>query len=343
MPLWASRCVTLSFSWRLAGAPVFFVKLTSGCVLQEGVGISARRFRILQELGGTNDATADLLKTVDGFIFPRCHVVINPSTLPALTERCSHWADSQGTLPQLEVHSAQTTAAEMRTSASLLTALAGSTLVLANPAPAAPRPLVTPRPLPGGHIVARQAASTGGSDQELTCIRAFNSIQASMPTPAPELAEWLNSQEPLFVITDPAEIQSTFTSVCESLNTVVTPPASLVSAQSSFVAAGSSWRDEKSAELMSLQSQCPGDISAQLGLHLMTDDASCTSAILGLVEAAGNPVPTAGAGDNAGSDDDANTPTTTESSAGVAAARETGLVAAVAAVAVGVAGAIAAL
>jgi hypothetical protein len=164
-----------------------------------------------------------------------------------------------------------------------------------------------------------------------------------MPTPAPELAEWLNSQEPLFAITDPAEIQSTLTSACESLNIVVTPPASLVSAQSSFVAAGSSWRDEKSAELISLQSQCPGDISAQVGLHLMTDDASCTSAILGLVEAAGNPVPTAGAGDNAGSDDDANTPTASESSAGVAAARETGLVAAVAAVAVGVAGAVAVL
>jgi hypothetical protein len=274
----------------------------------------------------------------------------------------------------------------MHTTTSLLTALAGATLVLASPAPAAPA--ITAGPFLGHRMVARQAPTTtstsglgdgegddGGplivvddlTPKELECFDDYMSIVGSHPTPAAELAEWLVTAAPAVAISDVGGITPSLTSMCDEVFASVTPPASIAKAFSKYESENSSWMRAQATNVASVQSACPGKISAIAGLMIMSDEAACTTAIMGLVQAVNGeatttvdgPQVTGGAGNGNGNGDDGetdedkegegegegaddNTVTTTQSTAGVPAARETGLMAAVAAVAVGVAGVVAA-
>lgn len=268
----------------------------------------------------------------------------------------------------------------MHTTASFLTALAGATIVLASPAPAPPRPLVTPRPVgafPGQRLAARQDFPDTGDDASwLSCFDDYQTIMESAPTPAADIIDWLITAAPPAVTIDADNLahMTTMTSMCDEPS--LTPPASLSSAWSSYEAAVSSWGNGQSSAVSSLQSACPGEISAVAAIGFATDAAQCTTAVMDYVSfvlsSAGitpaeptatkttssvdAPEPTGAAGggdkDETGEDkegegegdgagDDENAPSTTQSTAGVAAARETGLVAAVAAVALGVAGVVA--
>jgi hypothetical protein len=269
----------------------------------------------------------------------------------------------------------------MHTTTSLLTALAGATLVLASPAPAAPA--ITAGPFLGHRMVARQAPTTtsglgdgegdGGAlididdltPKELQCFGDYMSIMGSHPTPASEVAAWLETAAPAVAFSDVGGISPSLTSMCDEVFASVTPPASIAKAFSKYESENSSWMRAQATNVASVQSACPGKISAIAGLMIMSDEAACTTAIMGLVQAVGGeatttvdgPQVTGGAGSGNGNGDggetdedkegegegaDDNTVTTTQSTAGVPAARETGLMAAVAAVAVGVAGVVAA-
>jgi hypothetical protein len=286
------------------------------------------------------------------------------------------------------------------TTASLLTVLAAATLVLASPAPgpAPPAPLITAHPVgpfPRG-LFARQDAiptTTSPSDESgddamtASCYDEYYNMALSMPTPNSQLGEWLSTAMSSITLDDPAVLSST-DQICNPASNTLTPPASLSSAWSRFQSASSSWIEAHASDVSSLQSACPGEISAFAGLFMMSDAAACTRAVVGVAEvlapqttaetdspratgAAGNGNGNgagdgdgeagkagndnagegegdsegqgAGAGAGNGNADGDNTPTPTESTAGVAAARETGLVAAVAAVAVGIAGVVAIL
>jgi hypothetical protein len=271
----------------------------------------------------------------------------------------------------------------MHTTTSLLAALAGATIVLAGPAPAPPRPLITARPVrpfPGQHLAARQDFTDGGPDASWTSFfHDYEIIIDSAPTPATEVAEWLRTAAPLVSVNvDDLPNMHTFTTVCDE-TAAPTPPASLSSAWASFTSAADSWYDGQSSAVASLQSACTGDISIVAAMRFATDGPECTSAVLAYVswvhstmgftptEATATattttslvdaPEPTGATGgdkgetadDKTGEDEEGegegagedNSPSTTQSTAGVAAARETGLVAAVAAVALGVAGVVA--
>lgn len=275
----------------------------------------------------------------------------------------------------------------MHTTSSLLATLAGAALVLASPAPGSVRPAVLEDPIgpfPGGRVFARQNVVTTSSSgpsptttddgalidlddltpEEIACMTDYIDISLTAPTPAPELLEWMATGVTAgLTITGTDDINAEMTSLCEEAAQAVTPPASLSSAWSSYESAGSSWMEAHASSVKSIQSACPGEISAVAGLLVMSDAAACTSVVMGLVEVihgtatttADVPGNTSGAGNggNGGNgnggensndqdgDNNEDEVTTTQSTAGVPGARETGLVAAVAAVAIGVAGAVA--
>jgi hypothetical protein len=248
------------------------------------------------------------------------------------------------------------------------------------PAPPRPLITARPvRPFPGQHLAARQDFTDGGPDASWTsCYHGYESIMDSAPTPAAQIEEWLVTAAPIVSINaNDLPNMHTFTTVCDE--TVPTPPASLSAAWASYTSAADSWADGQSSAVASLQSACSGDISIVLAMGFATDGPGCTSAVLAYVswvqstmgftptEATATatttsssvdaPEPTGAAGgdkgetadDKTGEDQEGegegagedNSPSTTQSTAGVAAARETGLVAAVAAVALGVAGVVA--
>jgi hypothetical protein len=270
----------------------------------------------------------------------------------------------------------------MHTTASLLTALAGGTIVLASPAPAPPRPLITARPirpLPNQRLDARQELTFTGEDTSWrSCFHDYTALRSGVPPQPTEVVEWIVTAVPTPISIDVENPNlTTITSMCDE-TAMLTPPASLSSVWSTYMDAVNSWADGQSSAVASLQSACPGEFSAIVGMDFATDAAECTAAVLEFVSflqssagitpaeptatkttsSTGAPEPTGAAGgdkeetadDKTGDDnegegegagDDNNTPSTTQSTAGVAAARETGLVAAVAAVALGVAGVVA--
>ncbi|KAK4247531.1 hypothetical protein C7999DRAFT_14466 [Corynascus novoguineensis] len=112
-------------------------------------------------------------------------------------------------------------------------------------------------------------------------------------------------------------LHSSLTSACDPrVTATVTPPASINSAWSTWKARSSSWVKKAAPTAHNIASRCPGAVSAQIELAVATDAASCSSAVLALVNevngigstptsSSGDPSQTSGAGgdDGEGRDD----------------------------------------
>ncbi|KAL2132733.1 hypothetical protein VTI74DRAFT_3443 [Chaetomium olivicolor] len=215
-----------------------------------------------------------------------------------------------------------------------LMSLTGLTVALTNPAPV-PFPEITPAP-PPNLFAARPGANLARRDgipgltvsitdpKILSCSRAIQSLEDSMPTMTGPVRTWINNAMPVVDIRTLND--RVVTSVCD-VQATLTPPASLASAFSEYDRASSSWVSAKVSEIRSLQGQCGSAYSAALGLVVVTDGESCTSAMQGVVDVY------KGKSTNGGK----------QNAAAVAGPRETGMARMVVGVAVGVAGVVAAL
>ncbi|KAK4243664.1 hypothetical protein C7999DRAFT_18007 [Corynascus novoguineensis] len=241
---------------------------------------------------------------------------------------------------------------------SIITILMGATVALANPAPA---PVITAAPEnlgPGAHLAARQFSLSDGGDIQDTfpCQTKLLSLISAVPTLPTTIASWYSSVAPPFVVVqDSDNLDHSLTSICSEVFSI-TPPASLSSAYSSFMSESASWASDIKSEVRSLASSCAAqpEISAVMEVLIVTDEESCTKSVVALLDAYNENTTTTKTEtettpttepttERTDGSEDSPEPTTTESTGGVAAARETGLAAAAAAVAVGVAGVVAAL
>lgn len=213
----------------------------------------------------------------------------------------------------------------------LLTTLTSLTLALANPlaAPApAPTPthpgaVITPAPLlprAAANLISphhqHQPALAGRAlnrSQFSSCTSKLASLANAYPTPAPSLSSWLEDQAGGHLqLTDITQINLSLTTLCSAVLPLTAPPA-LSAEYDRYRSQTSSWGSSAASEAERLEKECGTVVGAVVELLTMSDLGSCTKAVEGLVDVV------------------------TRSGNGVAAARETGLVAAAAAAAVGVA------
>ncbi|KAK4160503.1 hypothetical protein QBC43DRAFT_325370 [Cladorrhinum sp. PSN259] len=215
----------------------------------------------------------------------------------------------------------------------LIAALAGASLVLANPAPAAQ---ITPAPLARREAPARREVSTETklTPEEEKCADKYWSLVQDQPsqtiyTAADQgLVNFLQNRwkEPPLATLESTKVEEK----CTLLYEAITPPAPLASAYSSWMSAESAWASSKSALVNSIASSCDPKFKFMFEALLITDTDSCITvyrAELSSTDATTTTSATSSA-----------TSTATSTSTSVAtggAARETGMVvAAVAAVAV---------
>jgi hypothetical protein len=268
----------------------------------------------------------------------------------------------------------------MHTTTTLL-ALTGATLALANPAPA-PLVTPAPALYPGAaRLAARQfgdpvfsGLNTADLSKSIECGREYASLASEVPAETnTDLASWLLTEAAQNVVTAAETFDNSLTTLCDpSVTGTLTPPASLSSAWSTYQSKVTSWVSSAAPAAHSIASSCGGEISAAAELLVMSDSESCTKAVLGMVAAfngeegvttsgtattsqttgagpseTGN---TGGGGDSQNGDGDSGetgpadagaTETTSTSTGGVP--RETGMMGAVAAAAIAVAGVVAAL
>ncbi|KAL2129116.1 hypothetical protein VTI74DRAFT_8206 [Chaetomium olivicolor] len=217
----------------------------------------------------------------------------------------------------------------------LLTTAALAGLALANPAP---EPVAIPQITPGPfhpHAIPRaglspRAISITVDKNQLSCARAFTDIAEDMPTATRPLQSWAASALPQNMLTANGQLNSQLTTICSQITTV-TPPASLSSEYSSYLVAASSWLSKSAAEIKSKAAECKGLMGALMEVLIISDEPSCTTAVLDLVNAYNGVDPTGAAAGGKASPNNAAGP------------RETGMVAAAAAAVVGAVGVVAAL
>lgn len=251
-------------------------------------------------------------------------------------------------------------------SLTVLSALAGASLVLAQPLEA---PAAQITSAPDARLVKPALALARRQGESEECSSKADEIYSDQPQLeiSDSLALWMMTQAEQFAtvsIDDPKYVSG----VCAAAyKTSVSAPAPIASAYSSFVSASASWASKMKPTVTSLAQSCGGGVSAAVELVLATDFDSCTSLYDAYLEAAmafassaletinsgvtptqstGGPAETGaptndsdGAG-NSGSDDATDGETTSTSTG--AAPRETGFAVAAAAV-VAVAGAMVAL
>lgn len=131
-----------------------------------------------------------------------------------------------------------------------------------------------------------------------SCWSLYNTFAQSFYNSAPKetnsaLNSWLASSilhvgvgiddvDDLLTATEP--LHSSLTSACDPrVTATVTPPASLNSAWSTWKVRSSSWVKKAAPTAHDIASRCPGVVSAQIELAVATDAASCSSAVLALV------------------------------------------------------------
>ncbi|KAH6615829.1 hypothetical protein B0J18DRAFT_438318 [Chaetomium sp. MPI-SDFR-AT-0129] len=189
----------------------------------------------------------------------------------------------------------------------LLTALAGVSLTLANPAPhpaaitpapilhpAAPR-FVQPRN-PGWLDDGDDDNDNDTSDDNNSYIPATVSKviecatkYASLADTAPretniDLARWYLSDAITFNPTSHQHLDDSLTSLCDPSRTATrVPPASLSSAWSTHQSKASAWISSIAPAAHSLASSCGGEYSAAAEALVVSDGESCTKAVLGYV------------------------------------------------------------
>ncbi|KAK3302976.1 uncharacterized protein B0T15DRAFT_495544 [Chaetomium strumarium] len=256
----------------------------------------------------------------------------------------------------------------------LAVALTGISLALANPAAdAAPQPIITPGALAARQFVAT-ASHTGALSQSIACQRSLLSLVDTVPTPPARVVSWLATAVTVPALDDPSALtDDSLTTLCDATRTI-TPPASLTAAYSSYTHSMSEWASSNARAANSVASSCGGLESALIKIQIATDSESCTSAVQDLLEVAraqllssSSPSSSVGtvtqtgsvsseetstaaatgtetSGGSGESSTDGAEATSSSSTAGAAVGpKETGLVAAVAAAAVGIAGVVAAL
>jgi hypothetical protein len=249
-------------------------------------------------------------------------------------------------------------------SLTVLSALAGASLVLAQPLEAPAAQITT---APDARLVRPALALARRQGESDECSSKADEIYSDQPDLAisDSLALWMMSQATQFEtisIDDPKYVSG----VCAAAyQTSVEAPAAIASAYSSFVSESASWASKVKPSVTSLAQSCGGALSAGLELVLATDFDSCTSlydAYLDIAlaptssgseasntgvtptESTSGPAETGAPNndsDDADNSDDGTDGETTSSSTG-AAPRETGFAVAAAAV-MAVAGAIVAL
>jgi hypothetical protein len=172
----------------------------------------------------------------------------------------------------------------------LLTALTGATLALANPAAAPAEPQITPGPgalaLPAPGLAPRQFSITGGGSSRskaASCSAELYSLALDAPTPTGRIVTWLTSVASSYAITASEQIDDSLTTICAA-SASLTPPASLSSAYQSYTSKFNSWASEVADEAHSIASDCGGKVSAMVELMIVTDEESCTKAVLGIVD-----------------------------------------------------------
>lgn len=190
----------------------------------------------------------------------------------------------------------------------VITVLAGAALAMANPA-AAPKPAITPAPLLlHPHLAPRQqdfSLSSSFSDDDtksrplaksVACARKIASLANGIPRETNRaLARWLATEIPSAVtaiagIKGLDDVVPALTSQCSiyTITSTLVPPASLTSAYSSYMSEASSWLSSAAPVAHSLASSCgPGQASALFELLVVSDAESCSSAVMGLVNALG--------------------------------------------------------
>lgn len=172
----------------------------------------------------------------------------------------------------------------------LLTALTGATLALANPAAAPAEPQITPGPgalaLPAPGLAPRQFSITGGGgsrSKAASCTAELYSLALDAPTPTGRVVSWLTSVASSFAITATEQVDDSLTTLCAA-SASLTPPASLSSAYESYTSKFNSWASEVADEAHSIASDCGGRVSAMVEMIIVTDEESCTKAVLGMVD-----------------------------------------------------------
>ena len=251
-------------------------------------------------------------------------------------------------------------------SLTVLSALAGASLVLAQPLEAPAAQVTT---APDARLVKPALALARRQGESKECSSKADEIYSNQPDLAisDSVALWMMSQAEQFEtvsIDDPKYVSG----VCSAaFQTSVDAPAPIASAYSSFVSASASWASKMKPTVTSLAQSCGGALSAGLELVLATDFDSCTSLYDAYLDLALAPVtsgpgasntgvtptestsgpaetgaPNNGSDDADNSDSNDNTDGETTSTSTGAAPRETGFAVAAAAV-VAVAGAMVAL
>ncbi|KAK3901779.1 hypothetical protein C8A05DRAFT_34545 [Staphylotrichum tortipilum] len=215
------------------------------------------------------------------------------------------------------------------TTSTLITALAGAALALANPAPA---PAPSPPSLPRRSSTPTSPKSHSGHQlpKSIACARKVVSLADTLPRETNRaLARWMATAVPGAVtavagINGLDDIVPALTSQCSvyTVTSTLVPPATLTSAYSSYMSVAREWLSSAGPVAHSLASSCgPGEASAMLELMVVSDAESCTSAVIGLVNALGKG---AGATTTEGSESATATASGSESETGSSTAAETG-------------------
>jgi hypothetical protein len=178
----------------------------------------------------------------------------------------------------------------------LVAALTGISLALANPAPAAaPQPIITPGAVlaraggGGGAIDARQfvgsASDSGGISKSLSCSSLLSLVEGVPTAPAP-VVEWMATAITVPALDDPRALtDDSLTSLCDATKTI-TPPASLTAAYSRYTQSVSAWASSAAPAAESVASSCGGLVSGLIMVQIATDSKECTSAVQELLQVA---------------------------------------------------------
>lgn len=143
--------------------------------------------------------------------------------------------------------------------------------------PATAPPVVTPAPVAGDGLVARQ---------DDKCALSLASMVVHTPSMPSELADWAATAAPSILvgvgvpkIDDDDDIEE-FCSAAMS----PTPPASLESAYSSWSSEAANWQSSVASEVSTLTKQCEPTLAFAMELLLVTDVPHCTSVISKFVD-----------------------------------------------------------